>query len=361
MLLLSLLSLSWSLHDIVEEHQDVANYVYDHAKTRLELQAASLRLLTPADVEANINEAIDAGDMVLARSYRAVADDLGYWVTAETEARFQDEASLGNTLWRNTRKGAEGFLYGHGPSMTHLAGALASDLTLYGDARDVTIQTRNYALGEEVDELIFALSGVGLALTAGTYVTYGATAPAKFWVSALKFAKSTGALTDRFAAFVKRTMAAALPFDRVTRNLVDVPYWQRVRGLRPAALQDDIAVAIGKSINPREMATLERVVGDLETINKATDSPETVMRTLKLVDTPEDLASLRQISETAGAKTAAYADGFGKSIFDKVKYTLKVTTKLYLKYAWAIFSLVAGLTSAFFIFGAKRLALLTLR
>ncbi len=349
-------SLSWSAAAILDENPDLANYVYDQAQTQLELQAAAVRLMSPAYVDAKFNQALDDDDVLLATSYRAVASDLRYELGETSEVRYQHAIALGPTLWRNTRKSTEGFIFGGGESLPHLAGAVVADFTLYGDARDVSIQARNYAVGEEIDELILGLSGVGLVLTAGTYASRGLTAPAKFWVSTLKFAKNAGSLTDSFATSIKRMAVAAVPFEKLTLHLGEVPYWQRIQGFEPTMLKDDIATALGKSVNRVELAKLHSIFGDLETISKASGSPETVVRTLKLIDAPEDLVRLRQISEIAGRKTAAYADSFGKRLLGKVKYSLKTTTKIYVKYASALASLIASLSGMFFLATAQHAA-----
>ncbi len=359
--LASLASFAWSAKTVLDEHRDTANYVFDRAETRVALEAAALRLMSPALVEAKINEALEEGDIVLAQSYRHVAEDFGYPLSASTHQQLIEAETLRAALWRNSAKTAQGFVFGTGDSVPHLAGAMASDLVVYGDVRDVTIQTGRYFIGQEVDEFILALSGVGLALTAGTYATSGVAAPAKFWVSFIKLAKRSGSFSDRFATSLKNTVQAAMPLSTLRRNLANVPYWQRIQHVQPTLLRADLASAFGKSIDKPAIDALERVGNDLASISRSSGSPGAALKSLKLVDSPEDLSALNQLSDIAGIKTAAYADGFGKSLLYKTRYAFKTTAKLFLKYGWAMLSLMASITALLLIFVGERMVMRPVR
>lgn len=346
---------------VIKEHQDIANYLFDYARTRAALTAATAVLMTPTYIEEKVNTAVAKGDMALAGSYREIASEHGYQLSAETEKKYQRATTTTAVLVRNTGKAAKGCFAGEGNSLAHISGAFTCDLFVIGDVRDLTIQTTKYFTGQEVDEFVFALSGIGLALTVGTYASAGAATPAKFGVSVIKFAKRTGRMTRRFAGFITHTTRAAVPFKTLTRNLAAVPYGQRIWRLETSGLQDDVAAVFAKSINKVELAKLERVFDDLHAVEKTTGSTETVVRTLKLVDTPEDLAKLRRVSETAGGKTLAYADSLGKRMLDSVKSTIKITAKIIVKYAWAIASFVASMVASIALFGMKHIVLSPIR
>ena len=59
------------------------------------------------------------------------------------------------------------------------------------------------ASGEPADELILGLAGVGIALTAGTYASLGAGAPARVGLSVLKAARKTGRMTAQMGAVAR--------------------------------------------------------------------------------------------------------------------------------------------------------------
>ena len=56
---------------------------------------------------------------------------------------------------------ARGFLTGEGENSAAIAGAILSDLWLYGDLRDLGIQAYNKIKGRPVDRVMVAIAGVG--------------------------------------------------------------------------------------------------------------------------------------------------------------------------------------------------------
>jgi len=79
-------------------------------------------------------------------------------------------------------------------SLERLGGALAADLLVVGDIRDLMIQASKYMVDGEVDEVIVALSGLGLVTTV---------APEVDWAPALlKIAKKAGTLSRRMQEFI---------------------------------------------------------------------------------------------------------------------------------------------------------------
>lgn len=62
---------------------------------------------------------------------------------------------------RGTLDTAKGFLTGKGENSAAVAGAIVSDLCLYGDLRDLGIQAYNRIKGRPVDMVLVTLSGVG--------------------------------------------------------------------------------------------------------------------------------------------------------------------------------------------------------
>jgi hypothetical protein len=80
-------------------------------------------------------------------------------------------------------------------SLERLGGAIAADLFVVGDVRDLLIQSGRYVMDGEVDPLIVLLSGIGLATTL---------APEIDWVpSLLKIAKKAGKMTHGMEEFLK--------------------------------------------------------------------------------------------------------------------------------------------------------------
>ncbi len=82
-----------------------------------------------------------------------------------------------------------GALSGKGDSLESLLGAIAADMLIVGDVRDLLLQGSRFVVDGEADPLIVTLSGVGLATTL---------APEVDWVpSVLKVARKSGAMTRK--------------------------------------------------------------------------------------------------------------------------------------------------------------------
>jgi hypothetical protein len=94
-----------------------------------------------------------------------------------------------------------GALVGEGDSLEALIGAIAADMFVVGDVRDLLIQGGRLAVDGESDELILALSAVGVLTTV---------MPEVDWVAAfLKVAKKAGALSKRMIESLVRVIRRA--------------------------------------------------------------------------------------------------------------------------------------------------------
>ncbi|MBS0265493.1 MAG: hypothetical protein JSS02_26410 [Planctomycetes bacterium] len=102
------------------------------------------------------------------------------------------------------RRGKEllrGALVGEGDSLEALVGAVGADMFVVGDVRDLVIQGGRLAVDGDSDELILALSAVGLLTTV---------MPEIDWVAAfLKVAKKGGALSKRMVEGLVRLVRRA--------------------------------------------------------------------------------------------------------------------------------------------------------
>ena len=162
------------------------------------------------------------------------------------------------SIKRRIRNAINGFITGSSNSLEETGGALVSDLLLYGDIRDLTMQGYFYVTGQETDPLIALLSSAGIATTAVQYAD---------WMPAmLKLLRKTGALTVRFS----RTLTG------MVRSVLKT----------------------GKA-SGRTVQTLE----NLTKLLKRNSFPRSV-RFLKTVQTPKDLALLSKL--TAGKNTTPY-------------------------------------------------------
>ena len=97
-----------------------------------------------------------------------------------------------------TGKFVEGIIKGGSDEEIGRASAIASDFLVIGDIRDLSIEGVHYANDEKVDNLIVALSSLGLLATATTIYSAGATAPIKISISLLKYGKRVNKIPSWF-------------------------------------------------------------------------------------------------------------------------------------------------------------------
>lgn len=138
-----------------------------------------------AIADAGLEDFIDAGKPVEAAALKKLRDEVD---------------SEQGSLVRRVKDVGWGAISGRGDTMESLAGAIAADLFVIGDVRDLLIQGFKWITGDDPDPLIAALSAAGLVTTL---------APEIDWVpSLLKVARKTGALTKSFGEWMLKALRA---------------------------------------------------------------------------------------------------------------------------------------------------------
>jgi hypothetical protein len=219
-----------------------------------------------ATAEREIRAALAAEDPELAQSFielareRAVAVDPD--LIAKTDADMQAWSSFGSTAWRFTR----GFFAGNPDDMASLAGTAAGDLLVIGDVRDAAREGWRMAQGEEPNRLVLGLSLGGLAVTAGTFASFGLAAPARAGLSVVKAAGKSERIGARFLRLLR---------------------WEK-----PAALVE--------------------VAGDVGRI-EAKAGGRAALEAVQLAQEPKDLAAFGRLAVAKGGKTRAILKLLGRS------------------------------------------------
>ncbi len=139
----------------------------------------------------------------------------------------------------------QGALTGTGESREALAGAVAADLFVFGDVRDLLIQGSRGLQGEEVDEVIVGLSAAGIALTAAPALDLG--------TALLKFARRVGALSEAFAKQVVR----------LTREAVDT------RSVAPLGEVIQDSARLGQHAEPAAAIAILKNIDDAAVLKSA--------------------------------------------------------------------------------------------
>ena len=236
--------------------------------------------------------------------------------------------------WRNTKDFTSGFLNGEGRSAVGMSGSIASDLTVYGDLRDLKKEGSKYMDDEPYDSFILNISLVGIGLSASQLLSAGAATPLKVGASVLKVAKKTGKLTKPFTKVLSKRLSKT-----VDTKLLKTLEFDSLFKL------EKTTKTIAKSIDIKPVKSL---FNDVNLIKKNSSLIDTIS-IMKYVDTPKDLKAIGKISGKYKANTKGVMKVLGKGALRAGKSVLKFTTML----LWKLAGLVLSVFGFFFALVAK--------
>lgn len=247
---------------------------------------------TSPDVE--IVAALERKDIAHARAHVQAARLLGIALAPATETAFAAATGWPTTIARGSWEALQGAVTGESRSLSGFVGALAGDLTPYGDLRDIAWQL---AVEDEPDELILGLSVLGLAVTATGFVLPAQALPLQAGKAALKtsirFAKAgTGVVAD---------------LRRLTRTTVDLPAFEAAA--RNLEMTPELAA---RFVRRQGVDELRAVGGDLYTIGQAA-GPATAMAVLEHADDLADLPFYKRVATSLGEGAEGAVSILGKS------------------------------------------------
>lgn len=121
---------------------------------------------------------------------------------AELTRERQTTIEYRDSKWRKLRDGLRGAAVGRGDTVAELVGAVGADMLVVGDVRDILIQGTRLAVDGETDEVILALSAVGVATTVAPEVDWAA--------SLMKVARKAGAMSQGLAESMLKIARQAL-------------------------------------------------------------------------------------------------------------------------------------------------------
>jgi hypothetical protein len=251
---------------------------------------SQLKSLSPDDYIAAIRDALSKGDADLADSLRALAarqaGPLPGSVTEDVDSALAEaDSRMAEDAW-------QGFLSGHADSEPALAGALAADLTGYGDIRDLYNEADKYISGAEIDTTTVALAAVGLTLTVVTVFSLGAAAPEKAGVSVVKVVNRMGRLSRPLRRQVLTLAREAVDTDALRafgRSLGSFDY----RAIRTAA---------GRIVRPAPATRLKQLGADVATLGENAGYRGTLQALAKADDAAE-LGRMARLSKSFGRAT----------------------------------------------------------
>lgn len=296
------------------------------------IRAELMETTNGPDLSRRIDKALDESSYDDAAMYAEIAGWLEVPLDPDTQLRLDAEETLSRRMTRNTGSFIQGFVTGEGGDTPAFMGAMASDLTVVGDVRDIGSEGAKLARGEDYSRMILGLSVVGLAVTTATVATGGGGLPARIGVSLLKVARKTGSITANFARDVTRVLQEAVNFEKLRGTL------------RSVDLTDTAATrrAIVEYTDTISMARVTPILDDVAALEKATGPADTV-RIMKYVNSTDDLARVTKMSGTLGTKTRGVIELTGKTSLRAFKTAWNLVL-MALEWIWAI---VAGIGTLF--------------
>ena len=237
-------------------------------------------------VRREIEAALAAQDTELTQSFidlaaaRHVAIDPAL---AEKVAAATAEAA---TMRYRAKSFTRGLVTGEPQDMASLAGTTLGDLFVFGDIRDALREGTRYVRGDQVDRLVLGLAATGIAITAGTYATFGAAAPARAGLTLVKAARKTGRLGAEFTESLGR-MARQNSFPAVARAARDTAKVERAGGLLHLV---------------RDVGRVEKAAGGRAALDA-----------LKIAKEPSDITRVAKLAEKEGSRTRAILKIAGRS------------------------------------------------
>ena len=189
---------------------------------------------------------------------------------------------------RSTGQFLSGAVTGEAESPTAFAGALASDLTVIGDARDLAQQALAYP---DQDNLTVALAATGVALTGAIALSGGTSIAGKAGVSAIKAARKL----KRLSKGLERQLI------RLTADAVDTTALRSVgRSLGKFSFTEAFDQT-RRLIKPRVINELTET-GDAVRHVFAKQGYRGTMQVLEMADDTTDVRKMRHLSDSLGPK-----------------------------------------------------------
>ncbi len=239
--------------------------------------------LTAPVAEREIAAALKGGDVDLANSFVDLAAERGIVIDPALAEQVAAENSTAASASRNVESFARGLVSGEPDDMVGLAGTALGDLFVFGDVRDAVREGARLARGEQADELVLGLACVGLAVTAGTYVSLGAGTPARVGLSLVKAARKTQRLSARMAGWIGRSMREIVDTSALRRAMAAVSLTEPAVAVRAAREAVKIEKAEG-------LVTAVRDVGRVQ----AKAGAQAALDGLKVAEGPRDLSRRRK-------------------------------------------------------------------
>jgi hypothetical protein len=244
--------------------------------------------------QREIAAALAAHDADLAQSFVDLAADRHVAIDPAQVEKVNAATAEAATTRHKVESFARGLVTGEPDDMAALAGTTLGDLFVFGDIRDALREGKRLATGEQADELVLGLACVGIAITAGTYATFGAAAPARVGLTLAKAARKTGRISAEFAASLAPLVRRAVDWRPLRRAATNV-------SLAGPALAERAA---REAVKVERAGGLLQLAGDVGRVERAAGG-RAALDGLKIAKEPADITRVAKLAEKEGSRTRA--------------------------------------------------------
>lgn len=278
--------------------------------------------LDAAVARQEIEAALAADDADLAQSFVDLAASRGMHIDDPALLeRVKNATAEAATVRHKAKSFARGLIGGEPDDMAALAGTAVGDLFVFGDVRDAMREGTRLATGQKADELVLGLASAGIAITAATYVTFGAAAPARAGLTLMKVARKTGSLGSELAGSLGRMLRKA--------------------GFSEPA----VAARAGRDVAKVERAGgLLNFASDLGRVQKAAGG-RAAFDSLKIAKEPGDITRVAKLAEKEGSRTRAILKIAGRGAIMLAAFALDASVWL-MGALFVLFGFVSALKNA---------------
>src|SRR5882724_7524431 len=254
-----------------------------------------------ADVAAQIEAALAAGDADLANSFVSLAREKNVAVADELSRRVADAVTEEGSSAHFAKRFAMGLVTGTADDVASLSGTVAGDLFVFGDIRDVVREGKHLAMGEDTDRLVLGLAAAGLVVTAVTYVSVGGAVPVRSGLTLVQDARKVGRLGEGLTQWAGRS----------AREMVDAPMLQKAVASGSVMRPGQTMSAIRAAFRAEKAGGLVRLAKDVGRVSEKAGI-RAAQDTLKIAEHPKDVARAARLAESKGGQTRAILKVLGR-------------------------------------------------
>lgn len=267
------------------------------------VMAQVVKATATLDFDSIILEALAEEDIDRAEIYVSAARRIGFSLRPETEKRFADATDTWSSALRALKDCGGSVATGDVHDLAGFACGVASDISGWGDLRDIAIHGSAYLGGKSYDPLILGLSVFGLGIT---FLEPSQTL-------------NTGAAVLKGASRLRR---ASQPLQRQLRHMVGETV---DLGAARTVLRNPSAESAAKLIRRQGMGELGRAASHAGTIYSAGGGRALVMA-LRHADNVDELSLFARLSRSLGKQADEVIEIAGKHlkvVFRAHKVTLR--------------------------------------